>query len=129
MRTLLGVAGLVLATSLVVAQEKTLTPEEALKAPEKTKAILIMEVKSTGKAKTGSPVFLNSEEKFSNNPKNFTVAILKSAVEKLVADKIEDPASHFKGKTVRVEGEITLFNGKPQIAVRDAKQIKIVEKK
>src|SRR5207253_3150490 len=39
------------------------------------------------------------------------------ALAKFKEAKIEDPATCFKGKTVRVTGEVVLYQGKPQIAV------------
>ena len=46
-----------------------------------------------------------------------------------VAGKIDDPASHYKSKTVRVSGTIVLFRDKPQIAIEDVDSIKIVDEK
>jgi DNA/RNA endonuclease YhcR with UshA esterase domain len=43
--------------------------------------------------------------------------------------KIDDPAEHFKGKTILVTGTVTLFQKKLQIKVEDPEQIKIDEKK
>jgi DNA/RNA endonuclease YhcR with UshA esterase domain len=51
------------------------------------------------------------------------------AVEKFKAAKVDDPAAHFKGKTVRVTGTVTRFKEKPQIKVEGPDQITVVEKK
>jgi DNA/RNA endonuclease YhcR with UshA esterase domain len=123
-------SALVLALLLVAAARadeppaKPVTPAEAAKKVNE-KVTVEFEVKSTG----GKGVcFLNSEEDF-KDAKNFTVFIPEAAVEKFKAAKIDDPRTHFKGKTVRVTGTVTLYREKPQIKVETPDQIKGVEKK
>lgn len=41
---------------------------------------------------------------------------------------IDEPAGHFKGKTIRVTGTIILFKNQHRIVVSDPAQIRIVEK-
>jgi DNA/RNA endonuclease YhcR with UshA esterase domain len=106
------------------APAKALTPAEAAKKVNE-KVTVEMEVKSSG-GQTNH--FLNSEADF-KDAKNFTVFIPKEAIEKFAKAKIDNPATHFKGKTIRVTGTVTLFQEKPQIKVEDPDQIKIVEKK
>ena len=53
----------------------------------------------------------------------------KEAVEKFKKAKVEDPAAHFKGKTVRVTGTVKLYRERPEIVVNDPGQIKVVLKK
>jgi len=106
---------------------KPLSPAEAAKHVNE-KCTVEMEVKSTGKTRDGKLIFLNSEEKYQND-KNFTVVIDAKAAGQLKEAKIDDPATHFKGKTIRVSGTVTTFRDHPQIKVEDAKQIQVVEKK
>jgi DNA/RNA endonuclease YhcR with UshA esterase domain len=87
-----------------------------------------MEVKSTGKARGGAAVFLNSEENYRDD-KNFTIFLDKDALEKLKKAKIDDPAAHYKGKTIRVTGTVKLYRDKPEIAVTEPDQIQVVEKR
>jgi DNA/RNA endonuclease YhcR with UshA esterase domain len=108
---------------LPAADDKPLTPAEAAKKVNE-KVTVEMEVKSTGGT---TARFLNSETDFKDD-KNFTVFIPKEALEKFAKVKIEDPAKHFKGKTVRVTGTVTLYRDKPQIKVEDPDQIKVVDK-
>jgi DNA/RNA endonuclease YhcR with UshA esterase domain len=89
------------------------------------KVTVEMEVKSTG-GKTAR--FLNSEADFKDD-KNFTVFIPQEALEKFAKAKIEDFDAHYKGKTVRVTGTVTLYRDKPQTKVEDPDQIKIINKK
>jgi DNA/RNA endonuclease YhcR with UshA esterase domain len=105
-------------------QAKPITPAEAAKKVNE-KVTVEFEVKSTG----GKEVcFLNSEEDF-KDAKNFTIFIPEEAVEKFKPAKIEDPRTHFKGKTIRVTGTVTLYREKPQIKVEKPDQVSLVDKK
>jgi hypothetical protein len=53
----------------------------------------------------------------------------QEALEKFAKAKIEDFDAHYKGKTVRVTGTVTLYRDKPQTKVEDPDQIKIINKK
>lgn len=125
MRPLSLVFALVLSAGVVLAQDAApLTPADAAKKVDQ-KVTVELTVKSVG-GKTA--VYLNSEDDFKSD-KNFTVFVPAKAVEKFKAAKIDDVAAHFKGKTVRVTGTVTLFKEKAQIKVEGPDQIKIVEKK
>ncbi len=41
--------------------------------------------------------------------------------------KIDDPAKHFAGKTIRVTGEVSTFREQAELIVTDPEQIKVVE--
>src|SRR6516165_1528303 len=41
---------------------------------------------------------------------------------------IDDPASYFRGKTIRVTGVVTLKENRPHIEVDEPRQIEVVEK-
>lgn len=121
---------LLLAPGLLGADDKgakPLTPAEAAKRVNE-KCVVQMEVKSTGKTRDGDAAFLNSEENY-RAEKNFTVFLDKDALEKFKKAKIDDPAAHYKGKTIRVTGTVKLYRDKPEIAVAEPDQIQIVEKK
>jgi DNA/RNA endonuclease YhcR with UshA esterase domain len=105
-------------------KDKPLTPAEAAqKIGEKVR--VEMEVKSA--RKDNGVAFLNSEADFKGE-KNFTLFINKAGVEKLKEAKVEDPADHFKGKTVRATGKVSLYPERPQIIVEDPAQIVLVKK-
>lgn len=106
-------------------QPKPLTPAEAAKQVDK-EVTLQMEVKSA--TLRGEVCFLNSEENFKSE-KNFTLFIDKDALAKFKAAKIEDPAEHFKGKTVQVKGKVILYRDRPEIKLSGPDAIKIVEMK
>jgi alkaline phosphatase D len=85
-----------------------------------------MEVRSTGGTRTR--VFLNSEENF-RSARNLTVVLDRKALAaELARARIDDPQAHFAGKRVRVRGTVSLFRKRPQIVVKEMKQIVLVGK-
>jgi DNA/RNA endonuclease YhcR with UshA esterase domain len=113
--------------SLALAEDepKPISPAEAAKKVNEEVTVQ-MDVKST--ALREGVCFLNSEEDF-KDAKNLTVFIDKEALAKFKEAKIEDPAEHFKGKTVRVKGKVTLYRDRPEIKVTGPDAVKVVEKK
>ena len=104
---------------------KPLTPEEAVKKVDEVVTVQ-MEVKSAS-VKNGVS-FLNSEADF-KSAKNLTLFVDKAAMVKFKDAKINDPAEHFKGKTVTVKGKVVLFKERAEIKVDGPDAIKVVEKK
>jgi DNA/RNA endonuclease YhcR with UshA esterase domain len=86
------------------------------------KVTVKMEVKSTGGR---GPYFLNSEPDHTDD-KNFTIFIPRDVVDKFKKAKIENPAEHYKGKTILVTGEVVLYHEKLEIKIEDPDQIKIL---
>ncbi len=101
-----------------------LTAEEVKKRLNQ-KVTLEFTVQATGAS--AALVFLNSATD-RRAEDNFTVVLEKAAVEGFKSAGVASPAEHFKGKTVRVTGTLTLFKDAPQVKVDDPKQIEIVEK-
>jgi len=92
------------------------------------KVTLEMKVNSTGQATNGTRVFLNSSANFRDSA-NFTVVLDMRAVgDKFKAAGVDDPMAHYRNKTVRVTGTVSVFNDRPQIVIEDAGQIAVVEK-
>jgi DNA/RNA endonuclease YhcR with UshA esterase domain len=118
---------LFLCLSFVVAEDppKPVGPAGAAKQVNE-EVTLQMEVKSA--ALREGVCFLNSEEVF-KDAKKFTVFIDKEAFAKFKEAKIEDPAAHFKGKTIQVKGKVTPYRRRPEIKVSGPDAIKVVEKK
>ncbi|HWA97374.1 MAG TPA: endonuclease/exonuclease/phosphatase family protein [Pirellulales bacterium] len=69
--------------------------------------------------------FLNSSADFREKD-NFTAVIRDSALKELAARGVPNPSTAYRGKQVQVAGRITLRDGKAQIEVRSADQIKLV---
>jgi alkaline phosphatase D len=87
-----------------------------------------MEVRATGMTKDKALVFLNSEKDF-KDPRNFTVVLdLKALAAGLKEARIDDPAKHFGGKQVKVTGIVNQRQDRPQIVVKDLKQVQLIEK-
>src|SRR4029453_18817429 len=103
---------------------KPLTPAEAAKKIDQ-QVTLEMAVKSSG---GGRNRYLNSMPDYSA-ASNFTIFIPQAAMGKFAQAKIENPDEHFYGKTIQVTGTVTLARDKPQIAVTEPGQIKIVDSK
>ena len=100
---------------------RPITPEEALKRVDQ-KVTVAMEVKSTG---GNTARYLNSESDFRDN-KNFAVFIPNAALSGFKQAGIADPGELYKGKTIVVTGTVALAQGRPQIRVENAGQIKVV---
>ena len=49
--------------------------------------------------------------------------------EKMKKAGIENPAEHFKQKTIQVTGTVILFEKKPRISITEPEQIKVIDKK
>jgi len=127
MRRCAALLAVALTAAPLLAQEaRPLTPADAAKKIGQ-KCTVEMEVQSAGQSRDGKVVFLNSAKDFRADD-NFTIMIGMRAVSHLKENKVEDPAAHFKGKTVRVSGTVSEFRKKPQIIVNDPKQIEIVGK-
>ena len=84
-----------------------------------------MPVKAAKNCQRCSLMFLDSEEDH-HDPKNFAVAVTENGRGKYKEAKIHDPAGHFKGKTVRVTGVVTVKDKQPQIEVDDPRHIEVV---
>jgi hypothetical protein len=71
-----------------------------------------------------SQIFLDSEEDH-HDPNNMAVAVTETGAARFKGARIDDPARHFKGKTIRVAGVVTLKDNWPQIEVDDPGQIEV----
>jgi hypothetical protein len=106
-------------------QPKPIGPAEAAKKVNE-EVTLRMEVKSAALRK--EVCFLNSEEDY-KDAKNFTLFIDKEVLTKFKKARIEDPAAHFKGKTVQVTGKVTLYRERPEIKLTGPEALKVIQKK
>ena len=109
-------------------KDKPFGPVEARKQVGK-EITVEMEVKAAKNAlaKRGE-IYLDSEENF-RDENNFAVVVTKTGAESLRVAGIDDPAEHYRGKTIKAKGKVSEVDGIPRIEVDDAKQIEIPEKK
>ena len=71
-----------------------------------------------------SQIFLDSEEDH-HGLNNLAVAVTETGAARFKGARVDDPALHFKGKTIRVTGVVTLKDNRPQIEVDDPGQIEV----
>jgi hypothetical protein len=121
---LLG-AGLL--TGMLVDSPVSLSPVEAIQQVGRPKVQVELVVKSSKDrlAKRGI-IYLDSEEDFAN-PANLGIAISAEAAEKFKRNGIADPAGHFKGKAIQVQGCVMRFEERPYLPVHDPSQIVILD--
>ena len=108
--------------------EKPLTPVEARKRVNE-KITLEMFVKaSKDRLERHKEIYLDSETDY-KDARNMAVVINEEGAARFKKAGVAEPAGHFKGKTIRVTGTVTLDRGRPRIVVSDPAQIRVVEKK
>ena len=71
-------------------------------------------------------IYLDAELDF-RDEKNFAAVITKAGAASLRAKGVDDPAEHFRDKTIRVTGTVKTVDGVPRIEIDDAQQIRLVE--
>ena len=109
-------------------QDKPLSPAEAIKRVNE-KVVVEMRVKATkNRLEKRKEIYLDSEADF-RDPKNLGIVISLAGAAKFKEAGVDDPAVHFKDKTIRVTGTVTTEDKRARIVVDDPKQIQIVEKK
>ena len=118
------VVGLV---AVAVEEPKPLSPVEARKQVGKEITVK-MEVKAAkDRLEKRGEIYLDSEEDFKGE-KNFAVVVTKKGAASLKEAGIDDPAGHFKGKTITARGTVKEVDGVPRIEVNEAQQIAVVGK-
>jgi DNA/RNA endonuclease YhcR with UshA esterase domain len=126
-RSLLAI-GLFSLSAFAADEQKPLGPVEARKQVGK-EITVELEVKATkDRLENRGEIYLDAEENFKDE-KNFAVVITKAGAAKLKEAGIDNPADHFKGKTIRASGTVKEVDGIPRIEVDVAKQIRVVERK
>jgi DNA/RNA endonuclease YhcR with UshA esterase domain len=128
MRTWISAVLLFLVWLPLAAAEETAKPIGPVDAAKQVGKVMTLKMEVKSATLRGDIGFLNSEKDF-KDPKNFPVFLTKPAVEKFQKTKIDDPAEHFKGKTIEVHGKIELYRDRPEIKVTAPDQIKIVQAK
>jgi hypothetical protein len=73
-------------------------------------------------------IYLDAELDFRDKD-NFAVVITKQGAASLKEAGIDDPAEHYKEKTIHAIGEVKIVDEVPRIEINDAKQIRFVDKK
>jgi hypothetical protein len=122
---------LLLGGGLVVADDqatKPLSKEEARKKVNEEVTVELFIMVTKDRLEKRGEIYLDAEEDF-RDAKNLAIVINKTGAAALAQAGITNPAEHFKEKTLRVQGTVTVVDDIPRIVVEDLKQITIVEKK
>jgi hypothetical protein len=109
-------------------EDKPLTPAEAIKMVNKEVTVEMMVRSSKNALAQRHEIYLDSEENF-RDEKNLAVVITEAGAGKFKEAGIDNPAEHFRGKTIRVTGTVTLKDDRPRMEVEDPKAIKLIEAK
>ena len=104
-----------------------LPPEEAGKHVGEEATFEMLVKASKHRLAQRKEIYLDSTEDHTD-PKNLAAVVTVDGAAKLKEAGVDDPATYYKGKTIRVSGTVTLKNGEPRIEINDPKQIKVVEK-
>ena len=115
------------ASGIVRINGKVMTAD-VVKELLKKEVTLEMKVVATGETKKGDLVFLNSHPDRASD-ENFTVVLNKDVRAGLAKAGVTLPRTHIEGKSIRVVGTLSLFNGRPQIIVADADKIRVLDAK
>jgi DNA/RNA endonuclease YhcR with UshA esterase domain len=121
------VSGLV-GIQAVAGDTKPLTPVDAIKKVNEEVTVQMLVKATKNRLEKRGEIYLDSEDDF-RNEKNLAIVIGKAGAAKFKDAGVDDPAVHFRGKTIRVKGTVIIKEERPRIEVDDPKQIQIVEKK
>ena len=90
----------------VAAQEtKPLTPVEAVKKVNEQVAVQMFVKATKNRLEKRGEIYLDSEANF-RDEKNLGVVVTKTGAAKFKESGVDDPAAHFKDKTIRVKGTV-----------------------
>jgi hypothetical protein len=128
-RVVFGVGLLGLIACVAAAEDaRPLTPVEARKQVG-NKITVEMEVKAAkDRLEKRGEIYLDADEDFKSD-KNFAVVITRTGAAALKKAGIDNPAEHYRGKTIRATGTVSEVDKIPRIEVEEAAQLKVVDKK
>jgi hypothetical protein len=104
--------------------EQPLSTAEAVKRVGQTVYVEMTVRKAKDRLVDHGLVYLDSEDDF-HSPNNLGVVITSAGAAKFKEKGVTDPAAHFLGKTIRVRGEVLIFEKRPYLPVTDPGQIEI----
>jgi hypothetical protein len=124
----LAAISLVILPPLLAADDKPLTAIEARKHVGEKITLQMFVKASKNRLEKHKEIYLDSETDYKDE-KNMAVVINEEGAAKFKKAGVDEPAGHFKDKTIRVTGTVTLDRNRPRIVVSDPAQISIIEKK
>jgi hypothetical protein len=102
-------------------------PLSALEAASRVNEQVMVEmlVRAAKNCPHCSQIFLDSGEDHPD-PNNLAVAVTETGAARFKEMGVDDPALHVTGRTIQVEGVVTLKDNRPRIEVDDPGQIEVV---
>ena len=119
---------LVLPLVAAATEDKPLSSTEAIKMVDKEVTVQMVVRSSKNALAQRHEIYLDSEEDF-RDEKNLAVVITEEGADKFKEAGIDDPAQHFRGKTIRVTGKVISKDDRPRIEISDPKAIRLIEPK
>ena len=101
-----------------------LSPVEAINRINESVTVEML-VQRTKRCSGSRQAFMDSETNH-HDPKNLGVVVTESGRAKFSAAGINDPTTHFLGKTIRIRGVVIRKENRPYIEVNDPGQIENV---
>jgi hypothetical protein len=126
-----ALAGLILAAGTYAGEKAApapITSEEAGKHVREKVTVEMVVRASKDRLEKRKEIYLDSTTDH-HDPKNLAVVITIAGAASLRATGVADPAAHYKEKTIRATGTVTLKEKEPRIEINDAAQIQLVAKK
>ena len=109
-------------------KDKPLSPVDAIKKVNEKVTVEMTVKASKNRLEKRGEIYLDSEDDF-HDPKNLGIVITKTGATAFAKAGVEEPAGHFKGKTIRVTGTVIIKEKRPRIEVDEPKQIDLVNPK
>src|SRR5262249_53575503 len=109
-------------------EAKPLTAEQARLQVGRTITVEMRVRAAKDRLEKRGEIYLDSEEDF-RDPKNFAVVITRKGAAGLKDKGIDDPAGHFRDKTIRATGKVKGVQEIPRIEVDDPGQVRLVDRK
>jgi hypothetical protein len=107
---------------------KPLTPIEARKKVGEHIVVEMMVKSAKDRLEKRGEIYLDCDLDF-RSEKNFATVINRDGAFDFQNKGVKDFEEHFRDKTIRVTGFVTVVDNVPRIEVSESKQIEIVEKK
>jgi len=89
------------------------------------KVIVEMVVQSVRHVKDKKICFLNSEQNLLDN-KNLAVVLTSQMIDQMQDKGVEDLNEYFVKKKIRVSGQVSLYDNRPQVKVRSVENLVIL---
>jgi hypothetical protein len=102
-----------------------ISPVEAIRRLNEPVTVEML-VKRAKRCTGSAQYFLDCEENH-RDPTNLGVVVTTAGAGRFRESAIVDPAAHFKGKRIRIQGVVVQKENRPYIEVDDPGQIEIVE--